>query len=319
MKAVFQEVYGSADVLRVADVAVPEIGDGDVLVRVAAASVNPLDWHIMRGKPFIVRFASGLRAPKQPIRGVDVAGRVEAVGAGVTGVETGDEVFGFASGTFAEFVRVSEGQLLPKPAALTHEQAATVPVAGMTALQGLRDLGKLEAGQHVLVIGASGGVGTFAVQIAKAFGAEVTGVCSTRNVALVTSIGADHVVDYTRQDVAAERSRYDVVFQLAGTASPLRLRRILTPKGTLVLSSGMGRLSGIDRIVKAMATSPFVGQRLVTWVAKENREDLAVLADLLEAGTIVPVVDSAYALQDTPEAIRYVEAGHTRGKVVVTV
>ncbi len=319
MKAIAQDKYGSADVLELQEIDKPVINDDGVLVRVHAASVNPLDWHIMRGRPFPVRFVSGLRKPKHAVRGVDVAGHVEAVGKTVTRFQPGDEVFGWCQGAFAEYTSAGESNLLLKPASLTHEQAAAVPIAAFTALQGLRDLGRIESGQRVLIIGASGGVGTFAVQIAKSFGAEVTGVCSTRNLEMVQSIGADHVIDYTQEDVTKGEQQYHLIFQLAGTASPSDLRRVLTPKGTLVLSSGMGRFGGIDRIIKALASSPFVSQRQVTWVAKENQEDLVFLVGLLEAGKVTPIIDKSYGLAEVPEAIRYLEEGHTQGKVVITV
>ena len=319
MKAVVRHRYGPPEVLELRDIDPPVVGDGDVLVRVRASSVNPADWHIMRGRPFFLRLAGyGLRTPKHPVLGSDVAGVVEAVGKDVTGLRTGDEVFGWGRGTYAELAPASPDRLAAKPANLTFEQAAAVPLAAITALQGLRDIGKLQPGQTVLVIGASGGVGTFAVQIAKALGAEVTGVCSTRNVELVRSIGADRVIDYTREDVTRSAQRYDLIFQLAGTASPSRLRRALAPKGTLVLSSGDGRLNGIDRIVKAVVTSPFVSQNLVTWVANEDGADLTTLKELIESGKVTPVIDRTYPLSETPEAIRYVEAGHTQGKIVVT-
>lgn len=319
MKAVVQHTYGSADVLELREIEVPVVHDDEVLVRVRAASVNALDWHVMRGRPFFIRLVSGLRRPRNGVRGIDVAGHVEGVGRSVTSFQPGDAVFGWCQGSFAEYASAGERNLLPKPDRLTHEEAAAVPVAALTALQGLRDLGRVRSGQRVLVIGASGGVGTFAVQLANSFGAEVTGVCSTRNRDMVRSLGADHVVDYTRHDVTQGEQRFDLVFQLAGTASPLSLRHVLTREGTLVLSSGMGRLAGIDRIVKAVVSSPFVSQRLVTWVANENREDLEFIAGSIEAGELTPVVDRSYPLSQAPEAIRYVEAGHTRGKVVITV
>jgi len=319
MKAIVRHRYGPPEVLELRDIDPPVVGDGDVLVRVRASSVNPADWHIMRGSPLFLRLAGyGLRTPKHPVLGSDVAGVVEAVGKDVTGLRTGDEVFGWGRGTYAELAPASPDRLAAKPANLTFEQAAAVPLAAITALQGLRDIGKLQPGQTVLVIGASGGVGTFAVQIAKALGAEVTGVCSTRNVEMVRSIGADRVIDYTREDFTRDGRRYDLIFQLAGTASPSRLRRALTPKGTLVLSSGDGRLNGIDRIVKAVVTSPFVSQKLVTWVANEDGADLTTLKELIESGKVTPVIDRTYPLSETPEAIRHVEAGHTQGKVVVT-
>jgi len=320
MKAVVQRRYGPPEVLELRDIDQPVVGDAEVLVGVRAASVNPADWHVMRGRPFLVRLAGyGLRRPKDPIRGTDVAGVVEAVGKNVMGLRPGDEVFGWCRGAYAEYAPAAEDRLAPKPANLTFEQAAAVPLAATTALQGLRDTGKLRPGQTVLVIGASGGVGTFAVQIAKALGAEVTGVCGTRNVEMVRSIGADHVIDYTQEDVTGGGQRYDLVFQLAGTRSPSECRGALAPRGTLVLSSGDGRLSGIDRIVKAMVSSPFVSQRLVTWVANENRGDLLTLKELLEAGKVAPVIDRTYPLSETPEAVRYLEAGHTQGMVVITV
>ena len=319
MKAVTQDRYGSTDVLELREIDEPTIDDESVLVRVRAASVNPLDWHYMRAVPFFMRFVAGLRRPKQPVRGVDVAGRVEAAGKNVMRLEPGDEVFGPCEGAFAEYVAGRERNFVRKPTNLTPAKAVAVPVAACTALQGLRDLGRVESGQKVMIIGASGGVGTFAVQIAKTFGAEVTGVCSTRNLDMVRSIGADHVVDYTHGDLTELEQRYDVIFQLAGTESPLRLRRLLTPRGVLVLSSGMGRLSGIDRILKAMVTSPFAAQKLVSWVADVNRDDLLVLSELLEAGQVTPVIDRTYDLSAAPEAIRYVEEGHTQGKVIITV
>ena len=319
MKALVQDQYGSADVLEIREIDTPNVADDGVLVHVRAASANPLDWHFMRADPFFMRFVGGLRRPKQPVRGVDVSGEIHEVGRNVSNFEPGDEVFGFCDGAFAQYVSGGATNFVPRPANINAEQAAAVPTAAITALQGLRDLGRVEAGQRVLIIGASGGVGTFAVQIAKALGADVTGVCSTRNVDLVRSIGADHVIDYSQQNIADLETRYDVVFQLAGTASPRRLRRLLNPKGTLVLSSGMGRFSGIGRVVSAMLMNPFVSQRLVTWVANESHEDLRVLAEMIESRAVTPVIDRTYDLDDAAEAIRYVEQGHTRGKVVVRV
>jgi len=297
MKAIVQDRYGSPDVLELREIDKPLVEDDDVLLGVHAASVNPADWHFMRGSPFFLRLAGfGLRRPKNPVRGTDVSGVVEAVGKNVRRLRPGDEVFGWCQGAYAEYSRAPEDQFVPKPANLTFEQAAAIPIAATTALQGLRDLGKLRAGQTILVIGASGGVGTFAVQIAKALGAEVTGVCSTRNVELVRSLGADHVVDYTREDFIGGEQRYDLIFQLAGTRSPLECRRALTPKGTLVPSSGDGRLSGVDRMVKAMVSSPFVSQRFVMGIATLNNADLVALTGLIEAGKVTPVIDRTYTL-----------------------
>ena len=323
MKAITYHRYGSPDVLRLEEVDDPVATDGHVLVRVHAAAANPRDWHLMRGLPYIVRPQFGLRRPRQPLLGGDVAGRVEAVGSDVTRLRPGDEVYAdVTTGGFAEYISIPADVVEPKPANLTFEQAAAVPLAALTALQGLRDHARLQAGQKVLIIGASGGVGTFAVQLAKWLGAEVTGVCSTRNLDLVRSLGADHVVDYTREDVAGNGRRYDVVLQLAGTRSPADLRRALTPTGTLSLSSGDsdGRWIGpIGRMVKAMVLSPFVSQRLGSFLERPKREDLAVLRELIEAGTVTPVIDRTYPLADVPEAIRYLETGRARGKVVITV
>lgn len=324
MKAITYKQYGSADVLELRDVPKPGVAGDNVLVRVRAASANPYDWHFMRGVPYIARLmATGVRKPKQTVPGTDVAGDVEAVGDGVTRFRRGDEVFGqVGAGTFAEYVSAPEQLLALKPSNLSFEQAAAVPLAGVTALQGLRDAGKIRAGQKVMIVGASGGVGTFAVQLAKWYGAEVTGVCSTANLDLVRSIGADHVVDYTREDYTRSSQRYDLIFQLGGTASPGSLRRVLTPKGTLVLSSGdsPGRVIGpVDRIIKALMLSPFVSQRMPALVAKASSADLQILKEMIEAGSVTPVVDRTYSLSDTAEAIRYVESGHARGKVVVAV
>jgi NADPH:quinone reductase-like Zn-dependent oxidoreductase len=320
MRAVVQDRYGSPDVLELREIERPGVGDDDVLVRVHTASVNPQDWHIMRGSPFIVRASgNGLRIPKNPIRGTDAAGHAETVGKNVTRFRQGDEVFGWCEGSFAEYVCADERHFVPKPAGLSFEGAAALPLAGCTALQGLRDTGAVQPGQEVLIIGPGGGVGTFAVQIAKAFGARVTGVCSTTKVDLVRSIGADHVIDYTREDFTRGEQRYDLIFQLAGTASPSACRRALTPNGTLVLSSGEGRFAGIDRIVRALASSPFVRQRLRPFLTKETNEDLVTVAALIEDAKVTPVIDRTYALNEVPDAISYLEEGHARGKVVITV
>ena len=323
MKAITYHTYGSPDVLEFQEVDEPVVNDDEVLVRVRAASANPRDWHLMRGLPSIMRLRFGLRRPTSSLLGSDMAGRVEAVGKNVTRFRPGDEVFAHVlAGGFAEYTCVPEDFLGLKPANLTFEQAAAVPLAALTALQGLRDHGRIQPGQKVLIIGASGGVGTFAVQVAKAFGADVTGVCSTRNVDMVRSIGADHVIDYTQEDFTRSGQRYDLILQLAGTRSPSDCRRALTSKGTLLLSSGEsdGRWIGpIDRIIKAVVLSPFVGQRLAPFLARQSREDLQTVRELIEQGKLSPVIDRTYPLSEVPEAIRYLEEGHARGKVVITV
>jgi len=321
MKAIVQDKYGSPDVLELREIDQPVVKDDDVLVRVHAASVNPADWHLLTGTPYVARMASGLRKPKVQIPGLDMAGRVEAVGGNVTQFRPGDEVFGQNASAYAEYVCVPEDGIAPKPANLTFEQAAAIPVAGVTALQGLRDKGRLQPGQKVLIIGASGGVGTFAVQIAKAFGADVTGVCSTRNVDMVRSIGADHVIDYTQEDFTRSGQRYDLIFQLAGTRSPSDCRRALTSKGTLVLSSGEGGgrwLGPMGRIVSALVRSRFGSQKMVMWIAKPTKKDLVDLKELIEAGKVTPVIDRRYTLREVPEALRYQGERHTQGKTVIT-
>ena len=324
MKAIVQDTYGSADVLELREIDEPAIGDDDVLVRVRAAGVEPGVWHLMTGLPYLVRVLGyGLRRPKVRIRGRDVAGRVEAAGKNVSGFRPGDEVFGTADGSFAEYVRARPKTLAPKPANLTFEQAAAVPISGMTALQAVRDAAKVQPQQKVLIIGAAGGVGTFALQLAKTFGAVISGVCSTTKVDLVHSLGADQVFDYTREDFADGRNRYDVVIDTAGNRSLTQLRRALTPRGTLVIVGGEGGgrwLGGFDRqILRAPALSLFVGQRLRPVVSKERSEDLAVLKELIEAGEIMPIIDRTYPLSEAPEAIRYLAEGHARGKVVIGV
>ncbi len=327
MKAIVQDGYGSArEVLELKDVPEPAVGDDEVLVRVHATSVNPADWHMMRGEPRIARLSFGLRSPKTAVLGCDVAGPVEAVGKNVTRLQPGDEVFGCTFmrgfGTFAERVSIADELLSAKPSNLSLEEAAVVPVAASTALQALRDHGKVEPGHKVLIIGASGGVGTFGVQIAKSLGAEVTGVCSTRNVDMVRSLGADHVIDYTQEDFVEGGKRYDVILQVAGTRSPSDCRRALTPKGTLLGISGesTGRWIGpMVRLIQATALSPFVSQRLVSFTVKSNRQDMAALKELIEAGKLSPVIDRTYPLAEVPEAIRYLEEGHVPGKVVITV
>jgi len=327
MKAVRYHRYGGPDVLELQEVAMPAAGDGELLVRVRAASVNPLDWHFMRGAPYLVRMMAGLSRPKPSASrlGADMAGTVEAVGQNVTGFQPGDEVFGGLEerGTLAEYISVrADAVVLQKPAGLTFEQAAAVPVAAFTALQALRDKGRVQPGQKVLVNGASGGVGTFAVQIAKALGAEVTGVCSTGNVGMVASIGADHVVDYTREDFTRAERRYDLLIDIAGNRSLAETRRVLAPKGALVVVGGpnKGRWIGpFGRTIRMLLQSPAVSQRMVSFLAHQNRDDLAVLRELLDAGKVTPVIDRAYRLNQVAEAVRYLETGHARGKVVITV
>ena len=327
MKAVRYHRYGGPDVLELQEVDTPAAGDGEVLVRIRAASVNPLDWHFMRGAPYLVRMMAGLSRPKPSASrlGADMAGSVEAVGQNVTGFQPGDEVFGGLEerGTLAEYISVrADAVVLQKPAGLTFEQAAAVPVAAFTALQALRDKGRVQPGQKVLVNGASGGVGTFAVQIAKALGAEVTGVCSTANVGMVASIGADHVVDYTREDFTRAERRYDLLIDIAGNRSLAETRRVLAPKGALVVVGGpnKGRWIGpFGRTIRMLLQSPAVSQRMVSFLAHQNRDDLAVLRELLDAGKVTPVIDRAYRLNQVAEAVRYLETGHARGKVVITV
>jgi NADPH:quinone reductase-like Zn-dependent oxidoreductase len=324
MKAIVQDRYGAPDVLELRDVEAPAAGDHEVLVRVQAAAVNALDWHYMRGDPYVARPSMGLRRPKVRIRGRDFAGRVETVGEGVDRFRPGDEVFGEADGAFAEYVSAPDETVDTKPANLTFEQAAAVPLAGNTALMGLRDHAQVRPGQRVLINGASGGVGTFAVQIAKSLGAEVTGVCSARNADLVRSIGADHVIDYASEDFSRSGQRYDVVFDLVGNRSLSDCRRALTPDGTLVLSGGGvsegGSLVGpMALFVKGMLLSRFVSHRLLQFTAKPSRANLAALRELIESGAVAPVVDRAYQLSEVPEAIRYLEVEHARAKVVITV
>lgn len=320
MKAIVQEKYGSPDVLELKEIDKPVVKDDEVLVRVHAAAVNPADWHTMRGTPYIARMVFGLLRPKGKVRGTDVAGHVEAVGKNVTQLQAGDEVFGWCQGTLAEYVCAGEDSFVPKPADLTFEQAAAVPLAALTALQALRDKGNLQAGQKVVINGASGGVGTFAVQIAKSFGADVTGVCSTRNVDMVRSIGADRVVDYTREDFTTSGQRYDVIFD-NGDRSLSDLRRALTAEGALLAIGGSaGRwINGLGRAIKARVLSRFVSQRLPSFLTQWNQEDLQVLKELIEAGKVTPIIDRTYPLSEASEAMRHLEEGHARGKVVVTV
>lgn len=324
MKAVVQDRYGGWDALEFREVDQPVPAPGELLVRVRAASVNAYDWHLMHGDPKIARASFGLRRPRAAIRGRDFAGVVEAVGGAVKGLAPGDEVYGEADGAFAEFVCVADGAVDRKPAALTFEQAAAMPLAANTALIGLRDVARVRPGQTVLVNGASGGVGTFAVQIAKAYGAEVSGVCSTRNAELVRSLGADHVIDYTREDFTRSGRRYEVVLDLVGNRSLGDFRRALTPDGTLVLSGGGfyegGSLLGPMKLFfKRRMLAPFVRQRLLELPARQSKENLAALRDLVESGKVTPVVERTYPLSEAAEAIRHLEVEHARAKIVVVV
>jgi NADPH:quinone reductase-like Zn-dependent oxidoreductase len=325
MKSILQDRYGPApeDVLRLTEIDTPTIRRDEVLVRVHAASVDRGTWHVMAGLPYPIRIAGfGLRRPKNSNPGRSLAGTVQAVGADVTGVKPGDEVFGICSGSFAEYARVRTDKLCPKPENLSFGQAAAVPISGLTALQAVRDHGRVRAGQKVLIVGASGGVGTFAVQIAKAYGAEVTAVCSTSKVDGVRAIGADHVIDYTRTDFADGQYRYDVILDIGGNRRLSHLRRALTPGGRLVIVGGEtdGRwLGGIDRQLRAHLLSPFVGQKLGTFVASENAEDLMALRELIESGKVSPAIDRTYPLSEVAAAIRYMLDGRTRGKLVITI
>jgi NADPH:quinone reductase-like Zn-dependent oxidoreductase len=322
MKAIVQEEYGPPDVLQLKEIDKPPVGDHDVLVRVQAAAVHPGDYFVMTGLPYVVRLAFGVRKPKNGVPGRDVAGIVEAVGKDVTRFQAGDEVFGWCTtGVLAEYACVEQGNLAPKPANLSFEQVAAVTVSGTTALQALRDKGEVQPGQKVLIVGASGGVGTFAVQIAKAHGAEVTGVCSTRNVDMVRSIGADHVIDYTKEDFTQSGQRYDVILDNVETHSLSECRRALAPKGTYIPNNGAGGrwVGPLGRIAKAKMISLFVRQRLRPFLSKENTEDLFHLKELIEFGKITPVIDRTYPLTESAQALGHVGQGHARGKVVVTV
>ncbi len=321
MKAIVRSEYGSPEVLRVEEVDIPVVGEGQVLVRVRAASVNPLDWHDVRGSPGIMRMGSGLRSPKRPGLGADFAGEVERVGAGVTGFRPGDAVFGEANSTFAEYAAASVKGVGSKPGNLTFEQAAAVPVAGLTALQGLRDKGRVQPGQRVLINGAGGGVGTFAVQIGKWLGAEVTGVCSTAKVEMVRSLGADEVIAYDREDFAGGGTRYDVILDLVGTRSFSDLRHAMSRSGILLLSSGAGKglFGPLWRLAGGVALSPLISQKILAFLAQSNRDDLSIIKELIEAGDVTPVIDRTYPLERTAEAIEYLEEGHVGGKVVITV
>jgi NADPH:quinone reductase-like Zn-dependent oxidoreductase len=321
MRAIVQKEYGTADVLRVAEIERPSIGADEVLVKVRAAGLDRGTWHLMAGMPYAARLAVGLRAPKNPVPGLDVAGVVVAVGSEITRFQPGDEVFGVSKGSFAEFAAARESKLARKPSNLSFEQAAAVPVSGMTALRGLSDVGHLQAGQKVLIVGASGGVGSYAVQIAKALGAEVTGVCSTSKLDLVRSIGADHVIDYTQEDFAKGDKRYDLILDIGGNSPLSRLRRALAPRGTLVIVGGEGRGNwiGMDRQVRALALSPFVGQRLTMLGPKEHYTVLERLTELIEDGKLMPAIEQTYPLSEMPNAMRHLQAGRARGKLVIAV
>src|ERR1700736_4606310 len=325
MKAVVQDRYGSSRVLALRDIAKPEIGDGDVLVRVRAAGVHPADWGVLGGLPYIARPMYGMGRPKNPVRGTEVAGEVEAVGANVTRFRPGDEVFGWSGhlgGAFAEYASVSEDALVTKPAQLTFEQAAAVPMAGTVALLAVRDHGKVQAGQKVLINGASGGIGSFAVQIAKSLGAEVTGVCSTKNMDLVRSIGADDVIDYTNVDFTRTGQRYDFILDNVANRSLADLRRALTPNGTLVPNGGgfdHRWVAGSGRLISAKLSFAFGSQSVRTFIASSKQETLVALKELMETGKVTPVIDRTYPLSETPQAIGYVGQGHARGKVVITI
>ena len=319
MRAIVQRRYGSADTLQLDRIDRPTAGAGEVLVEVSAAGLDRGTWHLMTGVPSAARLVFGLRRPKQPVPGRDLSGVVVAVGPGVTRFAPGDEVYGVGSGTFAEYAVAREDKLVHKPANLSFEQAAAVPISGLTAQQGLLEVGRLETGQHVLITGASGGVGSFAVQIAKAHGAVVTAVCSTAKVDLVRSLGADHVVDYRRQDLVDCPDRFDLILDIGGSNPIARLRRLLTPTGTLVIAGGEGggSLLGIGRQLRAAALSPFVKQRLAMYVATEHHAALERLTALIESGLVVPAVGCAYPLADTSVAMRELEAGNARGKLVI--
>jgi NADPH:quinone reductase-like Zn-dependent oxidoreductase len=321
MKAIVQDKYGPPDVLKLREIDKPVVKDDQVLVRVHAAAVNIGDWHLLRGIPYIMRVGTGPFRPRHAVPGLDVAGKVEAVGEGVTQFRPGDEVFGWCKGAFAEHACALENNLLPKPASLSFEQSAAVGDSAFTALNAVRDQGRIRPGQAVLVNGASGGVGTFAVQIAKSFGANVTGVCSTRNVDLVRSVGADEVIDYTQEDFTQTGQRYDVMLDLVGSRSLSDCRRALTPRGTYVLVGVaiMGRWFGVARQIKVLSLSPFVRQRMRVFVVRHNRDDLVTLKELVEAGKLMPVIDRRYELREIPEALEHQGTGHAQGKIVIAV
>jgi NADPH:quinone reductase-like Zn-dependent oxidoreductase len=323
MKAIVYRCYGTPEVLKLEEIAKPAAADDRVLVKVHAASVNPLDWHYMQGKPYVMRAGVGVGKPDSILMGADFAGTIESVGKNVTRFKPGDEVFGDRDGAFGEYVSVREnGAIATKPSNMTMEQAAAVPVAGLTALQALRDKGKVQAGQKVLINGASGGVGTFAVQIAKTYGADVTGVCSTRNMEMVKSIGADHIIDYTKEDFTQGSVRYDLIIDNVGNHTLSELRHVLTPNGALVSVGGPSEnpwLGPLATSIDAYFLAPFVSQKLIFMLAQANKDDLNVLSDLMQAGKLTPVIDRRYPLAETAQAIGYLEQGHAKGKVIIAV
>jgi NADPH:quinone reductase-like Zn-dependent oxidoreductase len=322
MKAIVYHDYGSPDVLKYEDIDKPTAGDDQVLIKIRAASVNPLDWHVMRGTPYMLRIGAGLRKPKETRLGVDVAGEVEAVGRNISEFKVGDEVFGACHGAFAEYACTSASRLVTKPDNVTFEQAAAVNVAAMTALQGLRDRGHIQPGRMVLINGAAGGVGTFAVQIAKSFRADVTGVCSTRNLDMVRSIGADHVIDYTQADFTKQGRCYDLILDCVGNHSLSAVRRVLNPTGAYVIvggPSGRWMIGLLARVSTALVLSRFVSQKLGLLMPRRSKEDLIILRELMATGAVTPVIDKRYRLSDVPQAVRYLEQGHAQGKVVITV
>jgi NADPH:quinone reductase-like Zn-dependent oxidoreductase len=322
MRAIVQDTYGDADVWRVAEIALPEIAEREVLVKVHAAGLDRGTWHVMTGLPYLGRLVLGFGKPKEPVPGLDLAGTVVAVGSSVTRFEVGDPVFGIGRGSFAEYAPAREDKLARKPANLTFEQAAVVPVSGLTAIHGLCDAGRVESGQRVLVIGASGGVGTYAVQLAKVSGADVTGVCSTSKTDLVRSLGADHTIDYTRVDFLDGSQRYDLILDIGGNSRLSRLRSALAPRGTLVIvgGEGGGKLAGgIDRQLRALALSLFVRQRLTMVVPKEHYADLERLTELIEAGALTPSLDRTYPLEQAADAMRHLDVGRVRGKIAITI
>jgi NADPH:quinone reductase-like Zn-dependent oxidoreductase len=322
MRAIVQTRYGTVpeDVMRLERIARPVPAAGEVLVRVQAAGVDRGTWHLMAGQPYLMRLGFGFRGPRNRVPGMDVAGTVVATGPGVTRFAAGDEVFGMARSSFAEYAAAREDKLVRKPAALSFAQAAAFAVSGLTALQGLRDAGRIQPGQKVLVIGASGGVGSYAVQLAKVFGAEVTGVCRTAKTELVRAIGADHVIDYTRADFAGGRERYDLIFDIAGNTKLSRLRRVLAPRGTLVIAGGEGgKWTGVGRQLRALALSPLVRQRLTMFISRPRPADLDTLRQLAESGQVTPVIDGTFPLAGAPQAIRRLDAGQVRGKLAITI